>query len=264
LHVTGPADGIPILFYHGVGGAAWSWEPQVRELSARSRVYVWEARGHGLARAVADAGLADYFADAGEALDAVMAAGDPPVVVGHSMGGLLALAVAAERPAAVRGLVLIDPVYAPDGGSHAAGPFARVARRAVAPLVGSLERDGLAARLLSRRVFEGAFVDRDLMERAWKRQRTQVPVEYPKMIYEAFEGPTGFPNRAFATEVEMPTLLIEPTRGSPRFPQLVRDLGRLGDAFMHVTLEGGHYLQLDRSAAGVTRALEEFVARWSR
>ncbi len=264
MHVTGPADGIPILFYHGVGGAAWSWEPQVRDLSARLRVYVWEARGHGLAHAVADAGLGDYFADAGEALDAVTAAGPPPVVVGHSMGGLLGLAVAAERPAAVRGLVLVDPVYAPGGGSHAAFGLARVARLVIAPLVASLERDGLAARLLSRRVFEGAFVDRRTMERAWKRQRTQVPVEYPKMIYEAFEGPTGFPNRAFATELTMPTLLIEPTVGSPRFPELVRDLGRLGNAFTHLTLDGGHYLQLDRSAAGVTGAIEEFVDRWSR
>jgi pimeloyl-ACP methyl ester carboxylesterase len=264
LHVTGPADGIPILFYHGVGGAAWSWEPQVRELSAGLRAYVWEARGHGMARAVADAGLGDYFADAGEALDAVRAAGRPPVVVGHSMGGLLALAVAASRPADVRGLVLVDPVYAPDGGTHAGGLLARVARAVMAPLVGSLERDGVVARILARRVFEGAFVDRRTMERAWRSQRTQVPVEYPKMMYEAFDGPTGFPNRAFASELEMPTLLIEPVRGSPRFPRLVSELRRLGDAFAHLTLDGGHYLQLDRSAAGVTSAIEEFVDRWSR
>jgi 3-oxoadipate enol-lactonase len=263
LHVTGPADGIPILFFHGVGGAAWSWAPQVRELSAHLRLYVWEARGHGLARAVADAGLGDYFADAGEALDDVTAAGRPPFVVGHSMGGLLALAIAAARPGDLRGLVLLDPVYAPDGGTHAGGLLARVARVVMAPLVDSIARDGYVARSLSRRVFEGAFLDRRTMERAWRSQRTQVPVEYPKMMYEAFEGPTGFPNRAFATEVEMPTLLIEPLRGSPRFPRLVSELQRLGDAFSHLTLDGGHYLQLDRSAAGVTGAIEEFVERWS-
>jgi hypothetical protein len=62
----------------------------------------------------------------------------------------------------------------------------------------------------------------------------------------------------------MPTLLIEPARGSPRFPRLVSELRRLGDAFSHLTLDGGHYLQLDRSAAGVTSAIEEFVHRWWR
>jgi pimeloyl-ACP methyl ester carboxylesterase len=216
-----------------------------------------------LANAVDDAGLGDYYVDAGEALDAATACGRPVFVAGHSMGGLLALAVAANRPRDVRGLILLDPVYAPDGGAHAGGLLARAARVALAPLVRSIERDGTVARGLSRRVFEGAFLERGAMERAWVRQRTQVPVEYPKMMYEAFEGPTGFPNRAFATEIEMPTLLIEPAGGSPRFPRLVAELGRLEEAFTHLTLDGGHYLQLDRSAAHVTSAIEGFVRRWS-
>jgi len=264
LHVTGPADGKSILFYHGVGGASWSWQPQVRSLAAHRRCYVWEARGHGLAAAVGDAGLGEYYADAGEALDAAAAPGRPVFLAGHSMGGLLALALAAERPSDVRGLILIDPVYAPEGGTHGGGALARAGRIVLAPLVRSIERDGAVARRLSRRVFAGAFLDRGSMERAWLRQRTQVPVEYPKMMYEAFEGPTGFPNRAFATEVEMPTLLIEPAAGAPRFPRLIAELERLGDAFTHLTLDGGHYLQLDRSAAHVTSAIEEFVERWSR
>ncbi len=264
MHVTGPAGGTPILFYHGVGGAAWSWEPQVAALATRRHCFVWEARGHGLAHGVADAGLGDYYADADEALDAVVARGGPPILVGHSMGGLLGLAIAAGRPADIRGLALVDPVYAPDGGTHAGGALAAVAKLAMAPLVRSLARDGLLARTLSRYVFKASFEDRASMERAWLRQRTQVPVEYPKMIYEAFDGPTGFPNRAFASELEVPTLLIEPESGAPRFPRLVNELQRLGDAFTYVALDGGHYLQLDRSAVHVTRALEEFVDRWSR
>ncbi len=264
MHVTGPSDGISILFYHGVGGAAWSWEPQVRELAARRRCFVWEARGHGLARGVADAGLGDYYTDAREALDAVLACGAPPLVVGHSMGGLLALAVAASRPTGVRGLVLIDPVYVPEAGRYAGGVTARLARAALAPLARSFLRDGRLARYLSRRVFETSFADRRLMERAWLRQRLQVPVEYPKMLYEGFEKSTGFPNRAFATELVMPTVLIEPASVSPRFPRLLAELAQLGGAFTHLTFDGGHYLQLDRSAAHVTDALEEFASRWSR
>jgi pimeloyl-ACP methyl ester carboxylesterase len=217
-----------------------------------------------LAAAVGDAGLGEYYADAGEALDAAAAPGSPVFLAGHSMGGLLALAVAAERPGDVRGLALIDPVYAPDGGTHGGAVSARLARLALAPLVQSLERNGALARGLARLVFEGAFADRRAMERAWRRQRTQVPVEYPKMMYEAFEGPTGFPNRAFASEIDVPALLIEPAGGSPRFPRLVDELRRNGEAFTHLTLDGGHYLQLDRSAPHVTRALEEFAGRWSR
>jgi pimeloyl-ACP methyl ester carboxylesterase len=102
------------------------------------------------------------------------------------------------------------------------------------------------------------------MERAWTHQRAQVPVEYPRMMYEAFEGTTGFSNRAFARELAMPTLLLEPRASAPRFPELLADLERLGKRFTHVAIDGGHYLQLDRSAAHVTRALREFVVRWSQ
>jgi len=251
-----------VLFLHGVGGGAWSWEPQLAAFADDARTFAWEARGHGLAASVADAGLAEYHADAREALDRVVDEFGPAFVVGHSMGGLLALALAAERPYGVRGLALIDPVYAPDGGSHAGGLTGRLALAAMGPLVRDLERNGRVSRAIARSVFAASFRDRRCMERAWKHQRTQVPFEYPRMMYEAFEGPSRFSNRAFAREIAMPTLLVEPRATAPRFPVLLADLERLGSRFTHVVVDGGHYLQLDRSAADVTRALREFVARW--
>ena len=252
LHVSGPAQAPPLLLLHGVGGAAWSWAPQAAALDAEVRCYRWEARGHGLAARVADAGLGEYYVDACEALDAVCSDGGRPLVGGHSMGGLLALALAAERPADVAGLFLIEPVYAPDGGRHAAGALAGVARVVVSPVVRSLENDGALGRVLARRFFTAAFEDRDAMERAWLEQRTQVPVEYPKMMYEAFEGPSGFPNRAFAREVSQPVTLLEGSvaRRRPRFPELNATLAeRLGERFSYVRIDGGHYLQLDRPEA---------------
>jgi len=264
LHVAGPRGGSPILLLHGVGGGAWSWAPQRAALAQQRRIYTWEARGHGVAAAVADAGLGDYYVDALEALEAVAAADGPAFVAGHSMGGLLALALAADRAASVRGLVLVDPVYAPAGGTHLDGAFATLARKLFAPLIVSMKRDGAAARALARWVFAASFVDRAAMERAWLQQRTQVPIEYPKMMYEAFDGPTNFCNRAFAREVDVPTLLVEPLADRhPRFPELVRELERLGERFAYHPIAGGHYLQLDRSAARVTRAIDDFLSRWS-
>jgi pimeloyl-ACP methyl ester carboxylesterase len=265
LHETGPAGGTPILFLHGVGGGAWSWAPQTQALGNDYRCFAWEARGHGLAARVADAGLGDYFVDAREALEAVETRAGTPFVAGHSMGGLLALALAAEAPAQVRGLLLLEPVYAPDGGRHGGGLLANSARVAIRPLVRSLERNGAIARTIGRSIFRASFEDRGRMERAWRRQRAQVPTEYPKMMYEAFEGPTGFPNRAFARELVQPVLLVEGStaRERPRFPELVAELrAGLGERFTYLTLEGGHYLQLDRTAPAVTAAFTEFVQRW--
>jgi pimeloyl-ACP methyl ester carboxylesterase len=182
------------------------------------------------------------------------------------MGGLLAMALAADHAACVRGVVLLEPVYAPDTAGHLGGPFGALVRTLCMPLMDSVLRGGRVGTALSRRVFAGAFHDRALMERAWIRQRTQVPVEYPKMMYEAFTGPTDFPNRAFGRELSQPTLLVEGSvaKRRPRFPELVAELRRLGDRFAYLTVDGGHYLQLDRSAPRVTAALREFVTRWSR
>lgn len=269
LHLDGPATGAPVLFLHGVGGAAWSWQPQRDALAGRQRVYVWEARGHGSASRVNDAGLADYYVDAKEAL---AGAGDdarrPVFIAGHSMGGLLAIALAADFPTQVAGLFLIDPVYA-DGTGDSYGHFppiaGSIARALCTPLLRSFERDGRMSRAISRWVFEHAFEDRARMEAAWLEQRTQIPVEYPRMLRESFVRPIGFELRDFAAEIAVPVFLLECERdgGRPRFPQLVTALReRLGSRFEHEALAGGHYLQLDRPDA-VNERLERFVAAYA-
>ena len=244
-----------MVFLHGVGGGAWSWRPQRASLADVGDLFTWEARGHGSAARVDDAGLADYFVDAREALaTAVAASGGPVFVVGHSMGGLLALVLAANLPELIRGLALIDPVYATgeDAYGHFSPAIGRVARTLCLPLIRSFERDGAVSRAMGRWVFERAFEDRARMEAAWLDQRTQIPVEYPRMLRESFTGPTGFELRDFAREIDVPTLVLEGSSaaGGARFPRLVETLrDRLGSAFRYETIAGGHYLQLDRPEA---------------
>ncbi len=264
LHPGGPPDAPAVLFLHGVGGAAWSWRPQQDALAPSFRTFVWEARGHGSAARVADAGLADYYADAREALAAVRREARPPFVVGHSMGGLLAIALAADAPADVAGVFLIDPVYATgerDSYGHFPPGAGRVARFLCEPLLRSFERDGGLSRLLSRWLFERAFEDRARMEAAWLDQRTQIPVEYPRMLRESFVRPEGFELRDFASELVAPAFLLEGSAAGAgaRFPKLVATLrARLGPRFTHETIAGGHYLQLDRPDA-VNERLRAFL-----
>jgi pimeloyl-ACP methyl ester carboxylesterase len=251
---------------HGVGGGAWSWKPQIAAFASAGSVYVWEGRGHGAAARVADAGLGDYFTDAQEALGAIIAREKrPAVVVGHSMGGLLALALAAEQAAAVRALALVDPVYpeGPAGYGLRFGPFTALARAIMTPLARSYASNNAAARAISRRMFTWSFEDRDAMERAWVDQQRQVPVEYPRMIFEALEGPSRFPRRMFAEEIAVPVLLLEGTSGAkqPRFQQLDATLRtRLGEDYRYAQTAGGHYLQLDRPDF-VTEELRGFLTR---
>lgn len=266
LHLEGRPGAGAVVLLHGVAGGAWSWRPQRSALARSARLYVWEARGHGAAAPVRDAGLADYFVDAREALRAAVDdAGEPAVLVAHSMGGLLALALAAETPAAVRGLFLIEPVYATGEGAYGHLPPAlgRIVRVPFLPLLRSFARDGAASRVVARCMFSLAFENRARCDAAWPDQRTQRPVEYPRMLAEAFDGPTGFALRDFAREIGAPTFVLESSVAlrAPRFPQLTRTLGeRLGSAFEHEAIRGGHYLQLDQPDA-VNARLAAFLAR---
>lgn len=262
LHVDGVPGAPAVLFLHGVAGGAWSWRPQRAELAASYRLFTWEARGHGAAAHVADAGLGDYYADAREALAAAVAESNGPVVVaGHSMGGLLAMTLACELPGSVAGLFLIDPVFASEGSGHVPPSLGAFASFACAPLFRSVERDGPLSRALSRWMFARSFADRERMEAAWLDQRAQVPLEYPRMLREAFTGPTGFPVHDVGREIDAPVLLVEGSSagGHGRFPALLDALrARLGDRFAHETVPGGHYLQLDRPRE-VNDLLSRFV-----
>ena len=267
LHVDGPSEGPGLLFLHGVGGGAWSWRPQRDAFCATHRLFVWEARGHGAAAAVDDAGLSDYYADAQEGLAAAVAeAGAPVVVVAHSMGGLLAFALARAHAASVKSLFLVDPVYATgdDAYGHFSPRAGAVARFLCTPLLRSFERDGVLSRLVARWVFARSFEDRARMEAAWTQQRRQIPFEYPRMLNESFGRPEGFELSDFAREILAPTALIEgtPTAGRMRFPQLVTTLTeRLGSNFQHEVIPGGHYLQLDRPDE-VNARLAQFLERY--
>jgi pimeloyl-ACP methyl ester carboxylesterase len=137
----------------------------------------------------------------------------------------------------------------------------RFARWLCEPLLRSFEHDGRMSRAISRWVFERAFEDRTRMEAAWADQRTQVPVEYPRMLRESFDRPVGFELRDFASEIAAPTFLLEGSRAGtqPRFPELGVTLReRLGDRFQYEAIAGGHYLQLDRPEQ-VNRRLAGFV-----
>jgi pimeloyl-ACP methyl ester carboxylesterase len=237
-----------LLFLHGVGGGAWSWRPQVAACAPDRACFVWEARGHGAAPRVRDAGLADYYTDAREALAAVReeTGASDIVVIGHSMGGLLAIALGADHPAGIGGLVLVDPVY-PDGrraSGHDLGPLRPLVLALLRPLVASFTDDGRVARAIARWMFANSFQDRAKMEAAWPDQRRQVPIEYPKMFFEAFGQPEGFPVRAFAEHIAVPVLVF-----NARSRELTASLERrLGSRFAAERIAGGHYLQLDRPA----------------
>jgi 3-oxoadipate enol-lactonase len=95
-------SGPTVALVHGLGGAASNWTLVAPALARRCRVLVPELPGHGGSSPLpAPVETLDPYADR---LVAVL--DDPAVLVGHSLGAVVALRAAARHPDAVRGLVL--------------------------------------------------------------------------------------------------------------------------------------------------------------
>ncbi|MFC4946786.1 alpha/beta fold hydrolase [Pseudonocardia sp. GCM10023141] len=102
-------SGEPILLLHGLMGRATTWWSAARWLTAHGRVLGLDARGHGRSTARGPWTTERMALDAAEVLESlVRESGGPGVVIGHSMGGLHGLLLAARRPDLVRVLVVED------------------------------------------------------------------------------------------------------------------------------------------------------------
>jgi len=97
-----------IVLLHGLGSARSTWDPIVPVLTNQWRVLALDQRGHGeSSHASGTYTLEHYVPDAIGFCESVAA--EPLVLVGHSLGGVVAASVAHSRPDLVRGLVLEDP-----------------------------------------------------------------------------------------------------------------------------------------------------------
>ena len=101
----GPAEGKPAVLIHGLGGAASNWVDLAPLLAERYRVFVPDLPGHGLSTPLPAVPNLAVFADR-VALVAEREGMLPATIVGHSLGGVVALRLALRRPGDVTGLVL--------------------------------------------------------------------------------------------------------------------------------------------------------------
>ncbi|MGZ4729853.1 MAG: alpha/beta fold hydrolase [Acidimicrobiales bacterium] len=107
LNVLDEGEGHPIVFLHGLGGCWRDWEPQLDSLSDRFRCVVIEHRGHGRSELTRGDYSTRLFADDAAAVCAQLDIAHAHVV-GLSMGGLIAQALAVRHPDLVDSLVLCD------------------------------------------------------------------------------------------------------------------------------------------------------------
>jgi pimeloyl-ACP methyl ester carboxylesterase len=98
----------PIVFIHGWCCDGTYWREQLPEFARDHRVVALDLRGHGQSdKPDQDYTIAGFVDDVAWLCDEIKL--DRPIVVGHSMGGMITLNLVRQRPKLARAAVLADP-----------------------------------------------------------------------------------------------------------------------------------------------------------
>jgi 3-oxoadipate enol-lactonase len=241
LMAEAEGDAPAVVFLHGIGGAARIWEPQLRTFCAAGHTGVAvNLLGYGGRAPVRELTFEDLAADV-EALIASVGL-DRPIVIGHSLGGMIAQTMLHRRPDCYRAAVLCctSPAF-----GNASGEFQKkfVADR-LAPIAAGRTMADLAA----------AIVDEIMGPKPDARGRDQaieIMRATPNETYvAAVHCIVGFDERANLANIRLPVLCLagEHDRNAPA-PMMERMAGKIPGA-RYVCLQSvGHLPNLEAPGA---------------
>lgn len=105
FYVKTKSEKPPILLLHG-GISRWeAFETIIHDLEKYGCVYALDLRGHGKSsKNTGKYSLNDYVTDVLQFIKEVIS--EPPVIYGHSLGGMIGIKIAAHYPELVKGLII--------------------------------------------------------------------------------------------------------------------------------------------------------------
>jgi 3-oxoadipate enol-lactonase len=226
LRDEGEGRKTPVCLVHGAGSSSVVWMDAVRRLAPQRRVIAPDLPGHGQSdrwHPPDDVSIAMYR----DAVGTVCAQLKIPrvILVGHSMGALVALSAAATWPERVAGLVLVA------GG----------ARLPVAPEVYRHVESADFAEWLATLAYSPA-TPKEIVERWAGISQTAEP-EITRADFRAVER---FDGRELLARVRAPVLVVGGEDDLLAPPQVSRALGAIAGSTVVLLREAGHALMLER------------------
>jgi 3-oxoadipate enol-lactonase len=239
----------PLVFLHGIGGAARAWHGQLDFFKHRYRTIAWDMPGYGGSAplpTVSIAALADALQDFLQQVRAMK-----PILVGHSIGGMIVQQLLAKHPRIASAIVLAQtsPAFGkPDGDWQKTFIEARL---------GPLDRGETLAALAPSLVKELAGDDPDIGGMELARDCMAC---VPEAAYRAtMLAMLGFDQRNALKDIVVPTLLLSGSKDKNAPAPMMAKMATYVPSARYIELEGvGHLANLERPAA-FNAALDSFL-----
>lgn len=248
---AGAPDSTPVVFLHGVGGGAQLWTNQLHSFAPHYRAIALDLPGYGGSQPLPETSMRTY-AEAVAAFVEALGLREP-VLVGHSIGGMIVQTYMAEALGPVRAAVLAQTTPAFGGKDP------RWAEEFVAARLGPLDRGEtmqslaptIAASLLGEDPHPGAF------ELA-KASAAAVPEETWRASVLAL---VGFDQRAALARIAVPTLAIAGSKdGNAPAPTVAKMAEKVPGA-EYVCLDGIGHLAFAEAPDAFDAAVLDFLSR---
>jgi 3-oxoadipate enol-lactonase len=239
----------PLVFLHGIGGAARAWRGQLIAFGDNYRAIAWDMPGYGGSAPLATvsiAALADALQEFLQAIDAAK-----PVLVGHSIGGMIVQQWLVRNPHAARAVVLAQtsPAFGKADGDWQ--------KSFIAARLGPLDRGETMVSLAPNLVRELVGDNPDATGMALARE---CMASVPEATYRAVMlALLGFDQRKALKDIKVPTLLLSGSKDNNAPAPMMAKMATYVPAAKYVELEGvGHLANLERPGA-FNAALDQFL-----
>ncbi|WP_225150550.1 alpha/beta fold hydrolase [Bradyrhizobium sp. BRP23] len=237
---AGDPDAIPLIFLHGIGGAARAWRRQLATFGDRFRAIAWDMPGYGGSAPLASVSIA-ALAEALQQFIAQLGV-SRPVLVGHSIGGMIVQKWLVQSPKLARAVVLAQtsPAFGKADGDWQ--------KSFIAARLGPLDRGETMKSLAPSLVKElvGDDPDPNGMEVARECMGSVPEASYRAMMLALI----GFDQRSTLGNISVPTLLLSGSKdNNAPAPMMAKTAAYIPGA-EYVELPGvGHLANLERPEA---------------
>lgn len=246
---SGDPGSPPLVFLHGIGGAARAWRGQLDFFGDRYRAMAWDMPGYGGSAplpAVSIATLADALQDFLREVGATK-----PILVGHSIGGMIVQQWLTKHPDIAAAVVLAQtsPAFGKADGDWQ--------KEFIGARLGPLDRGETMVSLAPTLVRElvGDNPDTSGMEIA-----RDCMAAVPEASYRAsMLALLGFDQRSALKNIAVPTLVLSGSKDKNAPAPMMAKMATYIPSATYVELEGvGHLVNLERPAA-FNAALDSFL-----